>query len=210
MTAASGVVPILGTMTVGREGQVKGDVAGTLLRSLIGASCAKTPRGVLVDTARMYQKGCPDGDTEATLGEIFGDYPSLAKRVSMATKANPDTPPHNSLSRQSVIDQCDTSLEKMELDCIDLFYLHYPDIKTDIDDTLSGIEELHKQGKILEFGLSNYPAWAVVDIWHRCKSRGMVLPTVYQGIYIYVYVYVCVYIYIYTNRHHYVCIYIYT
>merc|ERR1712048_637400 len=42
---------------------------------------------------------------------------------------------------------------------------------------------LHKEGKIKEFGLSNYPAWAVVDIWYRCKARGMVLPTVYQGMY---------------------------
>lgn len=87
------------------------------------------------------------------------------------------------MSRQSVIDQCNISLEKLELDCVDLFYLHSPDIKTDIDDTLSGIEQLHKEGKIKEFGLSNYPAWAVVDIWHRCKSRGMVRPTVYQGMY---------------------------
>jgi len=58
-----------------------------------------------------------------------------------------------------------------------------PDIKTDLDETLAGIDELHKQGKIVEFGLSNYPAWAVVDIWHRCKNKGIVPPTVYQGMY---------------------------
>jgi hypothetical protein len=35
---------------------------------------------------------------------------------------------------------------------------------TDIDETLSAIDELHRQGKIKEFGLSNYPAWKVVDV----------------------------------------------
>ena len=31
--------------------------------------------------------------------------------------------------------------------------------------------------------MSNFPAWMVVDVWHRCKAKGMVLPTVYQGMY---------------------------
>jgi aflatoxin B1 aldehyde reductase len=124
-----------------------------------------------------------DGDTESTLGQIFDMFPSLGRSLHIASKASPRVGPHFSLSKQSVIDQCDTSLEKLGVDCIELFYLHSPDIKTDLSDTLDGVEELHKAGKIEEFGLSNYPAWAVVDIWHRCKARGMVLPTVYQGRY---------------------------
>ena len=38
---------------------------------------------------------------------------------------------------------------------------------------------VHRRFK--EFGLSNYAGWEVVDIWHRCKEKGWVLPTVYQG-----------------------------
>ena len=37
--------------------------------------------------------------------------------------------------------------------------------------------------KFKYFGLSNYPAWEVVYIWSYCKSRGWVLPSVYQGMY---------------------------
>ncbi|CAK0889125.1 unnamed protein product, partial [Prorocentrum cordatum] len=123
-----------------------------------------------------------EGDTEATLGGILATFPSWGQS-SIATKANPSMPPHYSLSRQSVIEQCETSLDRLGLDCVDLFYLHSPDIRTSIDDTLDGVDYLHKAGKIVEFGLSNYPAWAIVDIWHRCKARGIVLPTVYQGMY---------------------------
>ena len=41
------------------------------------------------------------------------------------------------------------------------------------------ITTVHRRFK--EFGLSNYAGWEVVDIWHRCKEKGWVLPTVYQG-----------------------------
>ena len=173
------VFPILGTMNFGSEGQVKMQAAQGFLSSFAGSSCAKTPCGAMIDTARIYNHSFPEGDTETTLGQIFQTLPSLQKRCHLATKASPQW----SLSKASVIEQCNTSLEKLGIDCVDLFYLHAPDIRTDINDTLEGIDQLHKEGKIKEFGLSNYPAWAVVDIWHRCKSRGMILPTVYQGAY---------------------------
>lgn len=131
-----------------------------------------------MDTAGFYPQ-----DTETTLGEIFDMFPSLGRSSCVATKASAEVKPHFSLSRQSVVEQCNQSLERLGLDCIDLFYLQAADINTDINDTLDGIAELHQAEKITEFGLSNYPAWAVVDIWHRCKSRGMIMPTVYQGMY---------------------------
>jgi len=74
-------------------------------------------------------------------------------------------------------------MQRLGVDCMDIYYLHQADAKTDIADTLQGIKELHEQGKFKEFGLSNFPAWMVADIWHRCKDMGMVLPTVYQGMY---------------------------
>eukprot|EP00438_Fugacium_kawagutii_P001015 Skav231345 [mRNA] locus=scaffold1905:39965:41194:+ [translate_table: standard] len=172
--------PILGTMNFGSEGQVKPQQAQSFLSSFAGSGVAKSEQGTaMVDTARIYQNAFPEGDTETTLGQIFESLPSLQKRCHLATKASPQW----SLSKESVIEQCNTCLKKLGVDCIDLFYLHAPDIKTDLEDTLDGIRILHNEGKIKEFGLSNYPAWAVVDIWHRCKSRGMVLPTVYQGSY---------------------------
>ena len=177
------VWPILGTMTFGAEGQVKPDAVTTMLRSFVGTSCTKSPAGAMIDTARMYQQSTPDGDTESTLGQSFEACPSLLSKCTIATKAAKAVAPHFSLSKASVVEQCNVCLQKLGVDCVDLFYLHAPDIDTDINDTLDGIAQLHAEGKMKEFGLSNYPAWAVVDIWYRCKARGMVLPTVYQGMY---------------------------
>ena len=75
------------------------------------------------------------------------------------------------------------SLSRMNRDKVDLLYFHFPDGKTPIDEALDTIAELYEQGKVKELGLSNYPAWQVVDIWHKCEAHGCPRPTVYQGMY---------------------------
>ena len=45
------------------------------------------------------------------------------------------------------------------------------------------MDALHREGKIREWGLSNFPALAVVSIHHACAASGRVRPTVYQGCY---------------------------
>jgi len=189
---------VLGTMTMGPEigskhmdgkyttmpmhCQTPPDVAEAQLRAF--AATAQVMGGpeagkVLLDTATIYQNGY----TESTLGQIFRADPALRSRFSIHTKVNSAIKPHMSLSSESVLAQVDASLERLGIECIDLLYLHSPDIKTPIVETLDAIQKLHEAGKINEFGLSNYPAWKVVDIYYRCKDRGMVLPTVYQGCY---------------------------
>jgi len=77
----------------------------------------------------------------------------------------------------------DCLLANLGVDKVDILYLHAPDHKTPIEDTLKAIDEFHKQGKFKELGLSNYAAWQVVDIIHICRNKGYVVPTVYQGLY---------------------------
>lgn len=179
----------LGTMTFSADagnGQVKKEAVKAILKKLAASERAKVPElggKVLVDTARIYQCGTPDADTETVLGEIFAEDPELKKACNVATKCVAPMSSHKTLCKQGVIEQCETSLKKLGIDQIDLYYLHAPDVKTDIGDTLEAIDELHKAGKIKEFGLSNYPAWKMVDIYHRCKAKGTVLPTVCQLMY---------------------------
>lgn len=66
---------------------------------------------------------------------------------------------------------------------MNIFYLHSPDRNTPIEETLKACQTLYEQNKFVELGLSNYPAWEVSEIYHLCKNRGWILPTVYQGMY---------------------------
>ncbi|XP_046882240.1 aflatoxin B1 aldehyde reductase member 3 [Hypomesus transpacificus] len=125
-----------------------------------------------VDTAFMYT----DGQAETVIGEM-----NLPKTVSIATKANPWD--GKTLKPESVRSQLDISLKRLKSDSVDLFYLHAPDHQNPIQDTLRACDELHKEGKYKELGLSNYASWEVAEIVCICRNNNWIVPTVYQGMY---------------------------
>ena len=128
-----------------------------------------------LDTAYVYN----NGTTENYLGEILpGLNPS---DFEIATKVHPRIT--GKLDRETILMELEESLKRMNRDKVDLFYFHFPDGKTPIEEALETVAELHQQGKINEFGLSNYPAWQVVDIAYKCDKIGCPRPTVYQGMY---------------------------
>lgn len=66
---------------------------------------------------------------------------------------------------------------------MDVYYIHAPDRKTPLEETLEGINELYKQGRFKRFGLSNYLPSEVEQVVQVAKEKGFVVPTVYQGNY---------------------------
>jgi len=169
-------------MTWGYDAQVKKELATAQLKVLLQSDVTRAKSGgmekgkVLLDTARIYRSG----EAEGLLGEILKENPSWKSQISIHTKAHPMVAP---LNREGLHKQCNGSLKALGVDSVDIYYLHSPDIKTEYQETLSTINELHKAGKFKEWGLSAYASWDVVRIYHLCKSNGWVLPTVYQGIY---------------------------
>lgn len=75
------------------------------------------------------------------------------------------------------------SLKQLETDYVDIFYLHAPDRSVPFETTLETINELYKEGKFKQFGLSNYTAFEVAEIVMICREKGWVRPTIYQGCY---------------------------
>ncbi|KAM6927329.1 aflatoxin B1 aldehyde reductase member 3 [Xenentodon cancila] len=134
---------------------------------------AFTDRGhCRLDTASMYV----DGKSESVIGGM-----SLPKTVRIATKANPWD--GKTLKPESVRSQLQSSLQRLQTDSVDLFYLHAPDHQNPIQDTLRACNELHKEGKFKELGLSNYASWEVAEIVCICRHNNWIVPTVYQGMY---------------------------
>jgi aflatoxin B1 aldehyde reductase len=61
--------------------------------------------------------------------------------------------------------------------------LHASDRRVPFTETLEAVNELHKKGKFVELGLSNFTAYEVAEVVMTCKANGWVRPTVYQAMY---------------------------
>ncbi|KAM4651813.1 aflatoxin B1 aldehyde reductase member 2-like [Discoglossus pictus] len=155
---------VLGTMEFGRR--MDAQSSGEAVREFLSRGHDE------LDTAFMYA----DGETERIMGTL-----GLGANVKVATKANPF--PGNSLSAESVRRQLETSLQRLQTPSVQLFYLHAPDHQTPVEETLAACQELYKEGKFRELGLSNFASWEVMEVHSICKHRNWVLPTVYQGMY---------------------------
>lgn len=157
---------VLGTMTFGP--QVNPQESKLILNIFLDAGYRE------IDSAYVYNKG----ETEKILGDIL---PSDNSSFDLATKANPRIT--GQLDKSAVINQLNESLIRVNKKSVDILYFHFPDPKTPIEEPLEAFNELYQQGKVKELGLSNFPAWKVVEIYYICKDRGWPVPTVYQGLY---------------------------
>jgi len=167
---SSSVRLIFGTMNFGPNAPVNDvDAARELIKVFSAGG-----RNSEIDTARLYQSG----DTEKFLCQM-GIVGSTDPPISIATKVHPNSGHHP----EKLIAAFRESLSALQTSSVQLFYLHAPDRSVPIEDTLSAVQSLYKEGGFQEFGLSNYQAWEVARIWHICSQKGYVLPTVYQGMY---------------------------
>lgn len=158
---------VLGTMNFGPQLDLEAS------RNMV-TSFLKTGN-VELDTAYVYN----GGTTEEYLGCILPELEDGS--YYLATKVHPRIT--GKLDRETILMEFNESLRRMNRESVDLLYFHFPDGKTPIDEALETIAELKEQGKIKELGLSNYPAWQVVDIWNKCDKYGCPKPTIYQGMY---------------------------
>ena len=127
----------------------------------------------LFDTADMYD----DGISETILGEALRGH---RDRVVLATKVgNPmgGDRARSGLSRRWIMQACDDSLRRLQVDHIDLYQMHRPDPSTPIDETLAALDELVKSGKVGAIGTSTFSATQIDEIHARATAMGLTRPT---------------------------------
>lgn len=112
--------------------------------------------GSLIDTAASYS----EGQSELMLGRILAD-PGVRSRAVIATKAvsRPGTPRRFDASRRHILRTLDGSLERLGVECIDLWQMHVWDQFTPLDETLAAIDDAVRAGKVVYAGVSNYSGW---------------------------------------------------
>ena len=142
------------------------------------------------DTANVYgasptfdRPGAPPAAEREPAEQILGR--ALAGRrddVVIATKSGERRfDPAAGLSRRYIIQQVEHSLRRLGTDYIDLYYAHFPDPDTPLDQTLSVYDDLVRQGKLRYVALSNHPAWQVTHaLWIADDRRLAAAPVCVQ------------------------------
>jgi len=112
------------------------------------------------DLANNY--GPPPGSAEQVFGEILRlDLARHRDELVVSTKAGflmGPGPYGDGGSRKYLVASLDQSLERLELDYVDIFYHHRPDPDTPLEETMAALDHIVRSGRALYVGLSNYPA----------------------------------------------------
>ncbi len=124
-----------------------------------------------LDTAASY------GESEAFLGDALAgrrDEVVLATKFgSRSDVARLGTHWGAKGSRRFVRKAIESSLTRLRTDHVDLYQLHFPDPHTPIEETLSALDDLVREGKTRYVGCSNLAAWQLADAEWTARSRGL-------------------------------------
>lgn len=150
----------LGTMTFGRE--LGEDGSRGLLARFLDAG------GNFVDTADVYEAGVSEEITGRAIKGVRDD-------VVLATKVRfpmGDGPNDVGLSRKHVLKGCEDSLRRLGTDYVDLYQVHMWDAATPLEETLSALTDLVRQGKVRYIGASNFTGWQLTKALCESELRG--------------------------------------
>ncbi|WP_029151149.1 aldo/keto reductase [Microbacterium indicum] len=130
---------------------------------------------------------CANGYARGTTESLIAPWVRRHRdRIVLATKAgmpHEDAGSHSPLSPAGLRASVEGSLRRLDVDRIDLFYLHQPDRLAPIQDTLATVAELRAEGKIGAYGVSNFAAWQALEVAQLADELGIPRPSVGQNVY---------------------------
>lgn len=165
-----------GTMTFGGQnagvwdsiGQLQQKEVNEIMKSVIESGIN------FIDTANVYSFG----QSEQLLGQSLKDLAIARDQVVIATKVMgimDESPNGRGLSRYHIFNAVEASLKRLQLEHIDILYVHGVDLKTDLEETVRSLNDIIETGKVRYIAICNWPAWMVAKAqaiahyngWHK-------------------------------------------
>ena len=131
------------------------------------------------DLANNY--GRPAGNAEVVVGKILRDMPR--DELIISTKAGYymwPGPYGDGLSKKYLVSSLDQSLKRLGLEYVDIFYAHRPDPETPLEEVLTTLDLIVRQGKALYVGVSNFPGALFDQAVAMAKEMGLAPITIHQ------------------------------
>ncbi|TWG94396.1 voltage-dependent potassium channel beta subunit [Luteimonas sp. J16] len=133
------------------------------------------------DSAENYAHG----EAERVLGDVVADLRlprdgfCVSSKVCFGSAAQP-RPTQAGLSRKHVRDACHDALRRLRVDYLDLFFCHRPDPDTPVAETVRAMDDLVRQGKVLYWGTSEWPATLIREAFDVARAHHLAPPTMEQ------------------------------
>jgi voltage-dependent potassium channel beta subunit len=139
-------------------------------------------RGInFFDNAETYAAG----EAERVMGDVLADlrFPRdawcVSSKVYFGAVREPQ-PTQRGLSRKHVVEACHQALQRLRVDYLDLYFCHRPDPDTPIEETVAAMDMLVRQGKVLYWGTSEWPADAIRTAHRIARANHLVPPQMEQ------------------------------
>ena len=133
------------------------------------------------DNAETYAAG----DAERVMGQALKDINRprdsycVSSKVYFGARTDP-APTQRGLSRKHVREACDQALERLQLDYLDLYFCHRPDEDTPVEETVFAMDTLVRQGKVLYWGTSEWPAERIREAHEIARAHHLHAPSMEQ------------------------------
>lgn len=152
--------------------QVGADAAVEML------ACAYDHGVNFFDNAEGYEAG----ESEIVMGEALKRLGWSRDSYCVSSKVfwGGGKPTQRGLSRKHVTDACHAALKRLQVDYLDLYFCHRPDVETPIEETVRTMHDLIQQGKVLYWGTSEWNARQLTEACEIARSLNMPLPTMEQ------------------------------
>ena len=133
------------------------------------------------DNAETYA----NGEAERVMGDVLADLRlprdswCVSSKVYFGAVDHP-RPTQRGLSRKHVHDACEAALKRLRVDYLDLYFCHRPDPDAPIAETVWAMDTLVRQGKVLYWGTSEWPASAIREAHKVARAHHLHPPTMEQ------------------------------
>ncbi|MDQ3057373.1 MAG: aldo/keto reductase [Pseudomonadota bacterium] len=133
------------------------------------------------DNAETYAQG----EAERVMGDVIADLRlprdafCVSSKVFFGAEEEP-RPTQKGLSRKHVVEACHAALKRLRVEHLDLYYCHRPDPETPIAETVWAMDGLIRQGKVLYWGTSEWPAAQIREAAKIAHAHHLHAPTMEQ------------------------------
>lgn len=132
------------------------------------------------DNAEIYARG----QSEVVMGKILKKMDWQRSSWVVSSKVffgdGGKLPNQTGLNRKHIMEACEASLRRLQVDYIDLYFCHRPDKNTPIEETVWAMNHLISQGKILYWGTSEWSAQEIMEAHMVARDLRLIGPAMEQ------------------------------